>query len=72
MPTCKALQVWLKRPEIDNFGKNQIVMIKPSMLRQGFTGHALFSHFGRVFLSLSKGRQEGLTPWPSHLHSKVS
>jgi hypothetical protein len=36
------------------------------------TGHGLFSHFGRVFLSLSKGRQEGLTPWPCHLHSKVS
>ncbi len=26
MPTCKALQVWLKRPETDNCGKNQIVM----------------------------------------------
>jgi hypothetical protein len=35
MPTCKALQVWLKRPETDNCGKNQIVMIKPSMPRQG-------------------------------------
>jgi hypothetical protein len=35
MPTCKALQVWLKRPEIHSCGKNQIVMIKPSMPRQG-------------------------------------
>jgi hypothetical protein len=35
MPTYKVLQVWLKRPETDNYGKNQIVMIKPSMPRQG-------------------------------------
>jgi hypothetical protein len=35
MPTRKALQVWLKRPERDNCGKNQIVMIEPSMPRQG-------------------------------------
>jgi len=35
MPTYKALQVWLKRSETHNRGKNQIVMIKPSMPRQG-------------------------------------
>jgi len=35
MPTCKALQIWLKRPETNNCGKNQFIMIKPSMARQG-------------------------------------
>jgi len=35
MPTSKALQVWLKRPKTDNCGKNRIIMIKPSMPRQG-------------------------------------
>jgi hypothetical protein len=35
MPTCKALQIWLKRPETNNCGKNQFIMIKPSMPRQG-------------------------------------
>lgn len=79
----KPLQLWLKRAETHIFGKNQILMIKPSMPCQGkrLTGVMLFwVNLNGFLVSFQGPKKKNTKPWlmqqsmVTHLtllHSKI-